>query len=83
VAGTPITCREILDLLTDYLESALPAPVHLRVEGHLAEFDHCADLLDQLRATIRAVGALAEESVAPDVRERLVVAFRSWRHDDS
>jgi anti-sigma factor RsiW len=78
----PITCREILDLLTDYLESALPAPMYALVDSHLAECDHCANLLDQLRATIHALGSLAGEHVAPDVRERLLVAFRSWRHDD-
>ena len=82
VAGVPMTCREVLDLLTDYLESALPAEVHARVERHLADCDHCADALDRLRATIDALGSLDDERVAPDVRERLLLAFRSWQRGD-
>ena len=69
----------MLDLLTDYLESALPAAGSRGGGRHLAECDDCARYLDQLRATIDAIGALAEEQVAPDVRDRLLVAFRSWR----
>jgi anti-sigma factor RsiW len=82
VAGAPVICREVLDLLTDYLEWALPAQRHAPVERHLAGCDGCARHLDQLRATIAALGALAEEQVAPGVRDRLLVAFRSWQHPD-
>lgn len=78
MAGTPVTCREVLDLLTDYLESALSGPLRERVERHLADCDGCERHLDQLRATIGALGGLAEDDVAPDVRDRLLAAFRSW-----
>jgi anti-sigma factor RsiW len=82
VAGAPVTCREVLDLLTDYLESALPAPLHARVERHLADCDGCERHLEQLRATIGALGGLAEADVAPDVRDQLLAAFRSWPRAD-
>ena len=82
MAALPMTCREVLDLLTDYLESALPTPIRARLEQHLAECDHCAADLDQLRATIDALGSLPEEEVAPEVRERLLVLFRSWHRAD-
>ncbi|HEY1278044.1 MAG TPA: zf-HC2 domain-containing protein [Acidimicrobiales bacterium] len=78
VAGVPFTCREVLDLLTDFLESALPAPLHARVQRHLADCDDCERHLDQLRATIQALGGLAEDEVAPEVRDQLLNAFRSW-----
>ena len=82
VAAVPITCREVLDLLTDYLESALPAAAHARVERHLAGCDGCERHLEQLRATIGTLGALAEADVAPDVRDQLLAAFRSWPRAD-
>jgi predicted anti-sigma-YlaC factor YlaD len=82
VARVPITCSGVLDLLTDYLEAALAPQVQSRVEHHLAECDGCARYLDQLGATMGALGALAEDDVPPDVRERLLMAFRSWRHAD-
>jgi anti-sigma factor RsiW len=77
-----MTCREVLDLLTDYLESALPAPLHARVEHHLAGCDGCERHLDQLRATIGALARLAEADVAPEVRDQLLAAFRSWPRGD-
>ena len=82
MADEPVTCLEVLDLLTDYLESVVSAEVRARVEDHLAECDDCEALLDRLRATIHALGGLAEEHAPPDVRDRLLEAFRSWHHDD-
>lgn len=85
MAVVPITCREVLDLLTDYLEAALPPGLHARVERHLLECDHCTQYLDELRATIGALGALgalAEDEVPSDVRDALLTAFRTWRHDE-
>jgi len=82
VTSAPISCREVLDLLTDYLESALPPRLHELVERHLADCDDCERHLDQLRATIGALGGLAEDQVAPEVRARLLNAFRSWPRAD-
>ena len=78
----PIACREVLDLLTDYLEAALPPGLHAQVELHLLECDHCTRYLDELRATIGALGALTEDEVPSDVRDALLTAFRTWRRDE-
>jgi len=85
VAGVPITCREVLDLLTDYLEAALPPGLHAQVERHLLECDHCTQYLEELRATIGALGALGaltEDEVPSDVRDALLAAFRTWWRDE-
>ena len=82
MAVVPITCREVLDLLTDYLEAALPPGLHARVELHLLECDHCARYLEELRATIGALGALTEDDVPSEVRDALLTAFRTWRRDE-
>ena len=73
-----LTCREVIDLLTDYVEDALPEQERRRVEAHLASCDGCTTYLEQVRETIRLTGMLTEEQI-PDVeRERLLDAFRDW-----
>jgi anti-sigma factor RsiW len=75
--GEP-SCRDVVELVTDYLEDALPPEVRLRVELHLAACPGCLAYLDQMRATVRLLGRLPEESLEPAMRARLVHAFRDW-----
>jgi anti-sigma factor RsiW len=74
-----LTCREVVELLSDYLEDMLPAREHARVEAHLATCPECTAYLDQLRATIGTLGRLREQDVPPPLRARLLTAFRGWR----
>jgi anti-sigma factor RsiW len=74
-----LPCIEFVELVTDYLEGALPADVLRRVEAHLGECDACDAYLEQMRLTIRLTGRLAEEPVPPDEMSRLLGAFREWR----
>ena len=77
--GNQITCREIVELVTEYLEGALTADARARFEQHLLACDGCAMYLDQIRETIRIAGKLTEAALAPDQKEALMTAFRSWR----
>ena len=74
-----ITCKQLVELVTDYVEDALPVKERLRFEEHLAVCGPCRDYLKQMRETIRVTGALTEESVAPEAKEALLRAFRSFR----
>jgi anti-sigma factor RsiW len=74
-----LTCRELVELVTDYLEGALPDEERARFEAHLAECDGCAAYLAQMRDTLRIAGRLREESIAPEARESLLRAFRDWK----
>ena len=73
-----LTCREVIDLLTDYVEDALPAAERRRVEAHLAICDGCTTYLEQVRETIRLTGMLTEEQIPDEERQRLLAAFRDW-----
>ena len=53
-----LSCQELVELVTDYLEGALPAELHDRFERHIAHCSGCQAYLEQMRATIRATGAL-------------------------
>ena len=77
--GPEITCREFVELATDYLDDALPPDRLDLVEEHLVLCDWCRDHLAQLEATIGAVHGLAGEQPSPDVLDTLVGAFRDAR----
>ena len=73
-----LICREVIDLLTDYVEDALPEQERRRVEAHLASCDGCTTYLEQMRETIRLTGMLTEEQIPEAERHRLLAAFRDW-----
>lgn len=73
-----LSCQELVELVTDYLESALDGALLQRFEEHIAKCDGCAGYLEQLRATIRVVGTLSVEDLSPDAERTLLHAFRDW-----
>ena len=73
-----ITCREVVELLSDYLDGELPEPERLRVAGHLAGCDGCTMVLDELRETVRLTGMLTVEHLSDRQRTILLEAFRGW-----
>ncbi|HVP03815.1 MAG TPA: zf-HC2 domain-containing protein [Solirubrobacteraceae bacterium] len=78
-----ITCRELVELVTDYLEGALEPADRARFEEHLVVCAACVTYVEQLRQTVRATGALREEAIEPAVREELLRAFRDWHRGHS
>ncbi len=77
--GSRLTCREVLELLTEYLDGALAPIDRARVVAHLQGCEACARYLEQFATTIEATAALRDEAVPDDVRESLLAAFRTWR----
>lgn len=76
-----LCCQELVELVTDYLDDALPPPVRARFEMHLSYCRWCRDYLDQLRATARLAGGVTEAALPPDVKDALLGAFRSWKRE--
>ena len=74
-APEDITCREIVEIVTDYLEGALPAAEREAFELHLSYCDGCVNYLDQMRETIRLTGELREESLPAELQSELLRAF--------
>jgi anti-sigma factor RsiW len=74
-----LTCRELVELVTDYLEGALPVHERARFEEHLVYCPGCLYHLDQMRETIRLTGDLTEDGIPSEARDRFLVTFRSWR----
>ncbi len=76
-----IACREVVELVTDYLEGALPRGERRRLERHLAGCPHCTEYLAQMRETIRLTGRIVPEDFSPQMREEFTELFRRWRED--
>lgn len=74
-----LTCRELTEIITDYLEGRLSLVERLRFEMHLGMCSHCRAYLRQMKQTIRTLGALREEDVPEDVSQRLLARFRDWK----
>lgn len=74
-----LACRELVELVTDYLEERLSADERTRFELHLTSCSWCRTYLQQMRQVLAAAGKLDEGSVAPEARDALLDAFRGWR----
>jgi anti-sigma factor RsiW len=79
VNATALRCQELVELVTDYLEAALPAPERARFDAHIAGCDDCTAYLEQMRTTIVLTGRLRVEELPPESVEPLLEAARDWR----
>jgi anti-sigma factor RsiW len=78
-SAPPLTCQELVELVTSYLENALSGDDRARVEQHLASCDGCDRYVEQMRQTIRALGELKQENLSPGAQAKLLDVFRDWR----
>jgi anti-sigma factor RsiW len=74
-----LECREVVEVVTDYLEGAMPPGERLRFDQHLALCEGCQAYLEQLRTVIRVAGRPAVDAVPPETMAGLLRAFRDWR----
>jgi len=79
VPADDLTCRELVELVTEYLDGALPPVDAARFEAHLAHCRECRDHLDAVRVTVQLVGRLNAQSLSPAAEAGLLRAFRGWR----
>jgi len=73
-----MSCRELVDVITDYLEGTMAPADRARFEAHLTACPYCVNYLDQMRETRAALGELTEDSISPRTRGELLDAFRGW-----
>ena len=78
-ANDMLSCREMVELVTDYLEGRLEDADRERFEAHVAVCDACTLYIEQMRMTIAALGRIPPETVSPEAERELLAAFRDWR----
>lgn len=74
-----LACNELVGLVTDYLEDALPPSERSRIDDHIATCDGCTRYIEQIRETITAAGRLTPDDVPAPVVDRLLAVFRTSR----
>jgi anti-sigma factor RsiW len=74
-----LTCKELTELITDYLEERLPDSDRLRFEEHLSICDACVNYIDQMRATTKALGARPRVEIPASMESELLETFRRWK----
>ena len=73
-----MTCAELVELVTAFLEGALAPDTERRFVEHLAICDGCETYLDQMRRTITEVGRVEPGSLSDETRDHLLDAFRTF-----
>jgi len=80
IHSNDLSCKELVELVTEYLENSLPLGEKAQFEAHLAVCPGCQTYLEQMRQTLHAVGHLTEESLDPTTRDALLALFRNWQN---
>jgi anti-sigma factor RsiW len=78
VTEPELTCRQVVELVNDYLEGVMAPPERARFELHLDDCPQCVTHLEQMRITVALVGRLREDELDGDVRAELLRLFRDW-----
>ena len=82
-AADEITCQELTEVLTDYLEGAMPPERAALLEAHLDECEGCENYISQMRQTLRALERLRPDSADAVAPPQLLAAFRAWRRGEA
>jgi anti-sigma factor RsiW len=78
-----IACREIVEIITDYLEGALPESERVAFEAHLSTCDGCTTYLQGFRTTLVALPEACHDSTARTVQDDLLRLFGDWHRTRS
>ena len=73
-----LSCREIVELVTEYVEGTMDAALRADFVAHLSECNGCTHYLEQIQATVRIAGTIEPEALPADFRAGLVEAFRDF-----
>src|SRR5438034_7522950 len=80
VTDAEITCKEVTELITDYLEQRLLPAERTRFEQHLSVCPGCVAYLDQMRITVKTLGSVPPLEIPESIKSGLLQAFRSWKN---
>lgn len=79
MSPTMLSCREVTELLTDFVEGRMSWWDRLRFQLHLGMCRHCREYLRQMKITQRLLGSLPPQPPPPEVEAELLRRFRDWK----
>ena len=74
---TGVQCRELVELVTDYLEGAINTHLRDQIEEHLRQCEGCVEYVEQMRTTTRLARNIHTAQLDPHLRDTLLTAFRT------
>lgn len=74
-----LTCQEMVEVVTDYLEGSLGWRARRRVAKHLEACAACTRYVEQMRETLALLGTVPVDTLPPEAQETLLEAFRDFR----
>ena len=83
IDSTPMACRELVELVTDYFEDRLSPTDRARFDAHIEGCDACTAYLEQMRFTLQALGRIPEDTIGETARVTLLAAFRDVRRGEA
>ena len=78
-----LSCQDLTDLITDYLEGCLSLTDKIRFQIHLGLCIGCRTYLSQMKTTIETLGQLPPEPMPDHVRDELMARFRNWKKPEA
>jgi len=79
----PLVCKELIELVTDYLEDTLSPADRARFEAHIAGCSGCTNYLEQMKQTIRFSGRLSVDDLTPEAKDAMLKIFTDWKREQS
>jgi anti-sigma factor RsiW len=73
-----LTCQELVELVTDYLDGALDEETADRFERHLSVCPGCETYLDQMRRTASLMGEIPVDTLSEEAQTALLDTFRDF-----
>jgi anti-sigma factor RsiW len=83
MSAKALTCQELVELVTEYLEDEMTPEARGRFDAHLQGCEGCRRYVEQMRQTIALTGRLTERDVTPAAEQALLEVFRDWKRGES
>ena len=81
MSGQQLTCEELVEIVTEYLDGGLSDAERERFEEHVVVCSGCANYLDQIRMTIEIAGRVTVDDLMEETKTELLAAFRGWKRE--
>jgi len=81
--ATDLACKELVEIVTDYLEGTLSERDRARFDAHILACGPCREYVEEMRSTLRLTGRLTVESISTGSRDELLRAFRRMKASET
>jgi len=81
--ATDLACKELVEIVTDYLEGTLSERERARFDAHMLTCGPCREYVEEMRSTLRLTGRLTVESISTDSRDQLLLALRRMKASET